>query len=895
MGPIRKSLGLFVLFFLPQVCLAQAGGPIQRLPNTTLQMPTNPPTLGYTWSNALGTLTFTNPVALASPPGETNRLFIVEKKGRIVVITNLAAPTRTVFMDISSRVLSSTDTTVSGEEGCLGLAFHPGYATNGYFYVSYTGNATTSAGTGRHDILSRFSVSGANPNQGDAASEVRFILQYDEASNHNAGDLHFGADGYLYVSLGDEGGAYDNWANSQRIDKDFFSAIMRLDVGPESFRGSLTPHAHAALPALTNYAIPPDNPYVGATTFNGLPVNSNNVRTEFWAVGMRNPWRFSFDPVTGLLYLGHVGQGTYEWVNIVSKGTNPGWNYYEGTKQWTNSAQIPTNLVWTPPLVQYGHSGGRNCIIGGVVSRGYRLSQLYGAYLYADYGSGEIWALRHTGTNVSQNSTILTNSGAAFSAFGVDPSNGDVLYAALKGGINSTINRLIYNTITNGAPLPPTLASTGAFTNVAALGAAPGVVPYDLNVPSWSDNAYETRWFSVPNTNLTITFSREGNWSFPTGTVWIQHFELELTKGVPASRKRLETRFLVKNAAGAYGVTYRWGASTTDAALVPEEGMDESFVINDGGGVMRTQVWRYPSRIECSLCHTATAGYALGFNTPQLNRDFNYGGSVTNQLAALGLAGYFSASPTGLHTLRTLAHPTNAAVSLEYRTRSYVAANCAQCHQPGGSAPTLWDGRITTTTAASGIVNGALVNNGGDTNNRVVKPGSLANSMMLARISTPGVGRMPPLDSNLLDTNAIALLSAWISNDLPSFQTFADWQIAHFGSTNALNAAATGDPDGDGARNYLEYLTGTDPLLPASYWKIGIQRSDNLARVTFSQIANRGFEVQSTTNLFSASSWSPVDVTGNEPFFSISNRSASVSDLISNSTSKFYRLRVFEP
>src|SRR5437667_49406 len=182
MGPIWKSLRSFVILFLPLVCLAQAGGPLQRLPNTTLQMPASPPTYGYSWTNALGTLIFTNPVALASPPGETNRLFIVEKKGRVVVVTNLAAPTRTIFMDISSRVISSADTTVSGEEGCLGLAFHPDYATNGFFYVFYTGSATTSAGTGRHDILSRFSVSGSNPNQGDATSEVRFILQYDEAS-----------------------------------------------------------------------------------------------------------------------------------------------------------------------------------------------------------------------------------------------------------------------------------------------------------------------------------------------------------------------------------------------------------------------------------------------------------------------------------------------------------------------------------------------------------------------------------------------------------------------------------------------------------------------------------------------------------------------------------------
>src|SRR5262249_38296736 len=161
-------------------------------------------------------------------------------------------------------VVSAPDTAIGGETGLLGLAFHPGYATNGYFYVFYTGLGTTPAGTGTNDILSRFQVSGANPNQGNVASEVRYIVQFDQAQNHNAGDLHFGPDGYLYVSLGDEGGSYDQFHNSQRIDGDFFSAIMRLDVDKRV--GSLTPNFHfSALPSRTNYSIPPDNPYVGAT------------------------------------------------------------------------------------------------------------------------------------------------------------------------------------------------------------------------------------------------------------------------------------------------------------------------------------------------------------------------------------------------------------------------------------------------------------------------------------------------------------------------------------------------------------------------------------------------------------------------------------------------------
>jgi hypothetical protein len=167
---------------------------------------------------------------------------------------------------------------------------------------------------------------------------------------------------------------------------------------------------------------------------------------------MRNPWRFSFDPVTDNLYLGHVGQDAIEWVNIVTNGANCGWNYFEGDKQWTNS--LPLGFVRTPPLFEYGHTNGRNCIIGGIVYRGSRIPQLNGAYIYSDHSSGELWALRHSGLNVTDNSLLLVSSNAKFNAFGVDPSNGDVLGAAPGSGTNSKIQRLI-----NTNP-PPTLRIT---------------------------------------------------------------------------------------------------------------------------------------------------------------------------------------------------------------------------------------------------------------------------------------------------------------------------------------------------------------------------------------------------------------------------------------------------
>lgn len=875
--------------------MAQAAGPLQRVPATTLAMPASPPTYNYTSVNALGSLTFFNPVGMATPPGETNRLFIIEKNGIVSVITNLVTPTRTVFLEITNRVLSApANVGGDGEQGLLGLAFHPGYATNGFFYVFYTGITTTTAGAGtRHDILSRFTTDAVNPSLAVSTSEQILIRQNDEAVNHNGGDLHFGPDGYLYVSLGDEGGGNDQFNNSQTITKDFFSGMLRIDVDKRP--SNLNPQPHASVMAPTNYAIPIDNPFVhtslGGTwngVFNGSAIaNLNLVRNEFWAVGLRNPWRFSFDPETGWLYCGDVGQGVREEIDIIVKGGNYGWAYREGIIAGPKTA--PGGFTSINPILDYDHSEGVS-ITGGVVYRGDKITELHGAYIFADYGgSGRIWATRYNGISATPRQLLHSNTG--ISAFGIDPSNQDVLYADIITGM---IRRLVRNAATSPI-LPATLAATGAFTNLATLTPHAGIVPYDLNVPFWSDNAHKTRWFSVTNINETIGFAANGNWLFPTSSVWIKHFDLELTNGVPASRKRVETRFLVRTPTGVYGASYRWGNSLTDATLVPDEGLDETFVMDDGGGLVRTQAWHYPSRTECLICHTPQGGHALGFNTPQLNRDFDYNGATTNQIEALSLAGYFSTAVTNRHLLRRLASATNDIVSREYRVRSYLDANCVQCHQPGGTSQALWDARLFTPGAQNGIVNGALLNNLGDPNNRVVVPGSIGSSLLLRRIANLGAGHMPPLATSVINTQAVQLLSAWITNDLAGYQSFADWQSVYFGSTNAANAQPLADPDDDSAVNYLEYLTTTGPTNAAAAWGIAIAQSNGTAAVVIPQVANRGFEVQATTNLFNSNSWSALNLPANAPFFPSSNRTAVVEETIQPGPPRFYRARVFEP
>ncbi len=876
-------LGGLLGWLLPATALGQPFGLPTRVTNTTLKLPAQPPQFGYRTERAFGDLNFTDPVAIVTPPGESNRVFVVEQAGRIIVVPDLANPTNAVFLDITGRTM------LGGERGLLGLAFHPGYKTNGYFYVFYTRNATTAAGSGLHDRLARFTVSPDDPNRALPDTEAPLFTQRDEAENHNGGDLHFGLDGYLYVALGDEGGGNDQYNNSQRIDKDFFAGLLRIDVDQRP--GSLPPNPHAAVSA--NYTVPPDNPFVGATSFNGKAVDPTKVRTEFWAVGLRNPWRFCFDRATGLLYCGDVGQDAREEVDLIVKGGNYGWNYREATI--AGPRPPPAGFASLPPLLDYEQplTGGNNrfrgnCVIGGVVYRGARLSQLFGAYIFADYASGNIWALRHDGAKVVSWLRLTSNTG--ISGFGTDPRNGDVLFANLN---DDTIKRIGYDATPTGPALPPTLADTGAFSDLTTLTPHPGIVPYELNVPFWSDGAHKTRWFSVPAVKQKIGFNPTANWSFPTGTVWIKHFDLELTRGVPASRRRLETRFLVRNNNGVYGVTYRWNEEQTNATLVGEEGLDESFSIDDHG-VARTQVWHYPSRAECLTCHTTAGGLGLGFNTAQLNRDFDYSGVLDNQLRALSHAGYFSNEVTEFHTLRALAPASDPAVSVEWRVRSFLAANCAQCHQPGGPAPTFWDARATTPLALAGLIGGRLWQ-ADDAEDAVIKPGSLEHSELYERIADLGSRHMPPLATSVLNTEAINLLATWITAELTSYKSYTDWRVASFGAEADPKGAPEADPDNDGANNQLEYLTGTNPRQPGDAYEVSIQRNGDTAEIVFRRVANRGSEVLVTESLTEPASWRVLNVPSNRPFFPATPGTGTVIDTLSSATSRYYRVRVYEP
>jgi len=757
------------LLLVGLLVLAEATLQGARVPNTTLAVPIDPPIYSYTQQNAFGGLIFDTPVALVTAPGDTNRIFVVELGGTIQVVTNIAAPTKTLFLDITDRVDGG------GEGGLLGMDFHPDWEANRKFFVYYTTTNGVPPGYVFYDRLSSFEMDPANPNAALPGSEQFMISQLDQANNHNAGDLHFGPDGYLYVSLGDEGGGGDTYGNSRSIDKDFFATILRIDVN--RLPGNLEPNSHPSIhldaQSKAYYSVPSDNPFVGATNFNGQAVDSARVRTEFWVAGLRNPWRFSFDPETGILYCADVGQGLWEEVNIISGGADYGWNLSEGAHPY--SLPLPNGAIITDPILEYPHTGGPvipgppgsvaqgRSITGGVVYNGNRLGQLSGYYIFGDAVDRVIFAVQYdavVGQVQNFQKVLSTFSGPV--GFGSDPSNGDLLISHLRG----EVTRLMYSSGPVQGQLPPTLLSqTGAFSELVSLTPEPGIVPYDVNVSFWSDHAIKSRWFSIPDINDEMTFDATGNWLFPTGTVWIKHFELELTNGVAASKRRLETRFIVKNSDGVHGFTYKWNAGQTDADLVAEGGEDEVVsIFNPDGSLLREQTWRYPARSECLQCHTPQAGFALGFNTVQLNREHDYGGGLTNQLSALSQVGYFDGAVPDPNTLPALAPADDESASLEDRSRSYLQANCVSCHQPGGTAQGLWDARIATPIGNAGLIDGPLINDDGDPMNKVVVPGDLTHSRLLQHILVRGPGQMPPLASTELDQSGISLLTDWINS-----------------------------------------------------------------------------------------------------------------------------------
>lgn len=793
------------------------------------------PALSNQWElvDAFPGLTFNSPNSMCSAPGDSNKLFLVESVGRVWLIPDVTAglPSKVLFLNIQDRVRSDFF-----ERGAKGVACHPNFASNGFLYVTYNYLTNTLTNVEGRVRLSRFTRSTVNPLQADPASELVLIEQLDEGPYHNINTCRFGPDGYLYIGLGDEGVGGDDFHNGQIIDKDLYSCIVRLDVDKRP--GNLEPNPNPNIPRDTNgnayYSVPADNPFVGATSFNQQPLNTNEVRTEMFVVGLRNPWQFSFDPWTNKLWVADVGRYSIEKLLLMGPGQNAGWSFIEGLfiDDWdvlytnyfwpgprcyeTIHGATVSNATITLPVFEYWHGDTTNrgrSITGGYIHQGTNYPGLDGKYVFGDFINGTVWSLD---PSAPYSTFTRLTGGSLVVAFLPDPSNNDILLIqwASEGSNNGRIMRLVRHTV--GTPFPPTLSETGFFADLADLTPNPGAEHYEPNLRFWSDYADKTRWFLIKDATNKFTYSRDGNWTFPTGTIWAKHFDLNLERSNPATSKRIETRFLVKTTNGAYGVSYKWNAAGTEAYLAPDAGEDFSLTVTNGGTNL-TQQYHIPSRSECVACHLPQSGSALSLNTRQLNRDGTISGTNGNQLSLLAAAGYLQGlneSPANLPR-HYRAGETN--VPIDARARSYLAVNCSYCHQAGGPTPPSWDGRPQLTRAQTGLINGLPLAAGTAASDRLVIPGDPAHSVVWSRVGrTNGLTVMPPIGSNEQDKEALQLLGDWITYGLVAQTNYSLWRYNHFGNFVSLAGIPGADPDGDGLNNLAEYTFGLDPNAPST-------------------------------------------------------------------------------
>ncbi|GAB1858300.1 hypothetical protein MHTCC0001_31370 [Flavobacteriaceae bacterium MHTCC 0001] len=439
-----------------------------------------------TYESAFPQISFSFPVEIQAPNDNTDRLFVVEQEGVIKVFprnSNVTSNSVTTFLDIKNKVSFA-----NGQEiGLLGFAFHPNFNTNGYFYVYYTAPTSAAGGVSIKMVLSRFSVSNSNNNIANADSEL-ILFQFDKNqnnSNHNGGKIAFGPDGYLYISIGDGGGANDHKGNAQDINTPFGS-MLRIDVDLD---GNNPVETNPLLPN-GNYEIPSDNPFANS---NGLD--------EIYAYGIRNTWKFSFDKSNGTLWSADVGQGTYEEINIIEKGKNYGWKRFEGNIVSNNVTVSGSTEL---PVFFYGRSSGDRSVTGGYVYRGSEITSLSpdinAKYIFGDYVSGRVWALNYNPINKTATSTLLfKTSGQFISTFGQD-SNGELYFADYNTAAK------LYKLVDGTTPSPATaINGIGTWSNLQQ-----GI--------SGTVNAIDTS----PNGNVYVggTFNTAGNSSANNIAMW---------------------------------------------------------------------------------------------------------------------------------------------------------------------------------------------------------------------------------------------------------------------------------------------------------------------------------------------------------------------------------------
>lgn len=671
------------------------------------------------------------PLSVTTLPGSDDLLVTVHNDGysgpgRLLRLTGEeSAASVSQFLEISDII--------------YGVAFHPDFAKNGFMYVGCNGQSEALQETCTRVL--RFHVSKTKPLECDVASQT-VIIEWP-SNGHNGGDLVFGHDGMLYVSAGD--GTSDSDANYAGQDLTTIpGSMIRIDVDHPT--------------ADQHYSVPGDNPFL----------DIKDARPEIWAYGLRNPWRICLDKNTGDLWAGINGQDLWETAQVVRKGENYGWSITEGSHPFQpNRDRGPTPIV--PPTLEHPHSEARS-LTGGQVYYGDAFPSLQGHYIYGDYSTGIIWAAKYEdGAVVSH--LLMARSSLQITGFGIDH-DGELLIVDYGSGLY----RLTPNQQTRTVDFPRLLSDTGIFTSVMNHDLDPGLVPYQVNAPLWSDGARKDRFLGLPG-DTTIGVRGSNDWEFPDGTVLVKTFSLPLANSTADRWTRIETRLLTQQGGEWYGYSYAWNDEQTDATLVDAGGRHRELTIRNNESATATrQTWRFPSRAECMVCHTRAAKFVLGFNLLQMDRSIDHDGTSQSQLQYLqnqklfhAADGKAAAAGTAFELPRPpaesppLIDPYDDQRPLEQRVRSYLHANCAVCHVNAGGGNSFIELAFGTSLEKTRLLNETPLHGTFEINDaKLVMPGHPERSLLWHRISHRGRGQMPPLASSVVDKRAVKLLADWI-------------------------------------------------------------------------------------------------------------------------------------
>ncbi len=721
----HRGISVVLLLLLAQI-ISAAELPEKRLPWTTSRIigtaEAPPP---YRAERTFPKLQFKNPVEMVALPG-TDQMVLLEQRGPVHLFKNDGQATNTqIILDLKKELKQHHES--------YGMVFHPDFKKNRKIYLCYITKPDVDGGT----HVSEFTLPDTQPLRIDPTSE-RIIISW-RSGGHNGGSLQFGPDGMLYISSGDGGPASppDLLKTGQNL-TDLLCCVLRIDVNKPA--GDKL------------YSVPADNPFI--KTPGACP--------EIWAYGFRNPWKMSFDPVTGGLWVGDVGWEIWELIYKVQRGANYGWSVMEGPQLvHPNEPLGPTPV--TPPTYAHSHSVARS-ITGGFVYRGKKYPDLVGKYIHGDWVTGKIWALREVKDGKPEVKEIASTS-IPIICFGEDHQR-ELYVVSYDGGI---FELLPNKSTAIATSFPKKLSDTGLFYSTAKHQVAEGVLPYDINMEMWSDGTSAERFIALPGTNniskfLKGDFSKgetKDAWRFPTNTVFARTVYVELEKGNPATRRRLETQILHNTGDDWKAYSYHWTKDQKDAVLYDGDGKEETYQVKDSAtGKSHPWTWRYSNRTECMVCHLTRTGTIHSFAAFQLDREVTQAGSKRNQMDVLKQLGLFQYPVPKYQRMASL---KDESASVNDRARAYLHVNCSHCHRFGGSGASTVDFRWEMTNDKMLAID-APPSQGtfGLDNPHIITAGRPHESVLLYRFAKLGRSHMPYLGTQEVDVTALKLLERWV-------------------------------------------------------------------------------------------------------------------------------------